>query len=229
MRTPAATGPPQLAAAAGPRLARRLGWLAAAALLIAASLSMLLGVTVRAAGGRRVACGSGWDVVSGRSGWQRWWAQDLADPAGDGSLARTTRCVDAVNARLVLAAVLALAALALLAAVEVYTWRHRHIRIARRSGTGRLWLAGTVMSITGGLLLLGGLAALGVLLADPDSLLFEYVDRPTAALLGGLLLMPALLLVALGGLARSSAQAWDDGQNRNAGRGHRNERSDGAR
>lgn len=61
----------------------------------------------------------------------------------------------------------------------------------------RLRLLGTAVTVLGGLLTAGGLVGIAVLLADPNSPLFLYVSRPLA-FVGLLLLLPAVLLIALG-------------------------------
>jgi SagB-type dehydrogenase family enzyme len=68
-------------------------------LLAVSALVLLLQVSVAAPRTPPRACGSAWDVVAGRAGWPQWWAADLSDPGG-GALARTLRCPDAVNARI---------------------------------------------------------------------------------------------------------------------------------
>ncbi|MDH3708142.1 MAG: hypothetical protein OES57_18910, partial [Acidimicrobiia bacterium] len=53
-------------------------------LLFGGSAGLLLQVDVmhEAAGGDR-ACGSAFDVIADRSGWQAWWASDLDEPDAD--------------------------------------------------------------------------------------------------------------------------------------------------
>lgn len=183
-------------------------WSAGAVLLILAGLVLLLQVSVHAAGGPPRACGSGWDVVSGRAGWPRWWSADLSDPAvaRGGQLVRTLHCPDAVNGRIATSAGLAFGAVAVMAAGEVVVLRRAHRTRADRPGpVRRLRLLGTAAAIAGSLLTVGGLAGIAILVADPGSPLFLYVSRPLAALAGLLLLLPAILLTVLGCAVRLMA------------------------
>jgi len=50
----------------------------------------------------------------------------------------------------------------------------------------------------GALLTVGGAVALVVLVADPSSTLFIYVDRLVVSLVGLIVLVPALALIAIG-------------------------------
>lgn len=177
----------------------RLRWagrtVGAALLVIAAGV---LVVTVDAhAGGRSASCGSGWDVVAGRSGWRQWWAQDLADPVSGAPLLRTNGCVGAVNARIVVSTVLAVGAVAAFAVTAMLTARRRPSS-ARSGPARRLQVLGTVVTVLGGVLTIGGLTGIALLTADPDATLFLYVSRPAVALLGLVLLLPAVLLIVLG-------------------------------
>jgi hypothetical protein len=54
------------------------------------------------------------------------------------------------------------------------------------------------VTILGGLLTAGGVAAIALLVANPDAPLFLYVSRPVVVLAGLLLILPAILLIALG-------------------------------
>lgn len=168
-----------------------------AALLVVAAGVLLVTVNVHA-GGRPASCGSGWDVVSGRSGWRQWWAQDLADPIAGAPRLRTNDCVDAVNAHIVVSTVLGVAALAALAVAAVLGPRGWPPRAVRSRPIQRLHRLGTVTTVLGAVLTLAGLTGIALLTADPDATLFLYVSRPTVVLLGLLLLLPAVLLVLLG-------------------------------
>ncbi|MGI9602158.1 MAG: hypothetical protein ACR2QE_09750 [Acidimicrobiales bacterium] len=146
------------------------------------------------------ACGSAFDVLADRSGWQVWWAADLDEPdeAVRAALPRTTRCPDAVNQYLIVSATMTLVGLCLSVAAAV---------VGRRpyssSGTpeGRsLRRAGAVTAVIGAVLTVGGLIGLVVLVADADSTLFLYTDRLVVALVGVIVLIPALALT-LGGYA----------------------------
>jgi len=118
-------------------------WSAGVVLLIVSGLVLLLQVSVRDAGTPR-ACGSGWDVVSGRAGWPQWQAADLSDPAGirSGQLVRTLRCPGAANARIIASGGLALGAVALVAAGEFAALRRASGSAPPglvRPGSSRCW------------------------------------------------------------------------------------------
>lgn len=171
------------------------------ALLVIAAGVLVVTVDVHA-GGRSASCGSGWDVVAGRAGWRQWWAQDLADPIAGARLLRTNDCAGAVNAHIVLSAVLAAIAVAVFAFAAAIGPR----RLPATGFARRLHLLGTVVTLVGGALTLAGLAGIALLTSDPDATLFLYVSRPTVVLLGLLLLLPAVLLVVLGQGARMLAE-----------------------
>ena len=167
-------------------------------LLVVSALVLLLQVSVAAPRTPPRACGSAWDVVAGRAGWPQWWAADLSDPGG-GALARTLRCPDAVNARIVTSGGLALGAVALVSAGELAALRRaRRVRPARAGLTRRLRLLGTAVTVLGSLLTAAGLAGIALLVADPGAPLFLYVSRGVVVLAGLLLLLPAILLIVLG-------------------------------
>lgn len=175
-------------------------WSAGGVLLVLAGLVLLLQVSVHVAGTPSRACGSGWDVVAGRTGWPQWWAADLSDPAqGGGQLVRTLRCPGAVNARIVTSGGLALGAVALVSAGELMARRSARRVIPTWPGPARrLRLLGTAVTILGVLLTAGGLAGIVLLVADPRAPLFLYVSRPVVVLAGLLLILPAILLIVLG-------------------------------
>ncbi len=176
-------------------------WSAGVLLLIIAGVVLLLQVSVRDAGVPPRACGSAWDVVTAGGGWQRWWAADLSDPAQarGGQLVRTLRCPGAVNGRIIAAGCLAIGAVTVVAAGEVAVLRHaRQSRSAMPAAVSRLRLLASIVTVLGVLLTAGGLAGLAILMASPGLPLFLYVSRPVVALIGLLLLLPAILLIALG-------------------------------
>lgn len=182
---------------------RWVHWGAGMILLVLAGVALLLQVSVHGAGTPPRACGSAWDVVTGRAGWPQWWAADLSGPAAANgtALVRTLQCPDALNGRIAASAGLGAAAVTVVAVGEVATLRRaRRVRSGpvRPGPVRRLKLFGTAVTVLGGLLTAGGLAGIAVLVADPGSPLFLYVSRPLAALVGLLLLLPAILLIALG-------------------------------
>lgn len=189
---------------------RTIARAAGALLLAGAAVAFTLTVRVHAAAppGRPAAaasCGSAWDLVAGRSGWQRWWVLDQADPVAGAPRLRTDRCVDAVNAQLARSALLAAAAVAAFAVAALAGTRARP-RARAGSPVRRLRAFGTTLSVLGWLLSVAGVVGLALLVADADAPLFLYVSRSVVMLLGMLLLLPAVLLVALGRGARLLAE-----------------------
>jgi hypothetical protein len=184
-----------------------------AALLLAAAVVLVLQVQVSAgpSGGSR-ACGSAWDVVAGRVGWEQWWAEDLGRPAPAAapSLVRTLECPSAVNLRMVVAGGLAVAGVAAVAVGEVIgRGRGLRGRAAEDDPARRLRRLGTAVVAVGAVVTAGGLAGLALVLADPDAALFLYVDRPVAALVGGVLLTLPVGLVVAGWGAVLAARALE--------------------
>lgn len=175
-------------------------WGAGVVLLVLSSLVLTLQVSARADGTQSVSCGSAWDTVAGRTGWQQWWAADLAGAAdGHARLVRTVRCPGAVNARIAASSGLALAAVAVVMTGEVVARRSaRWTRRAWPARAKRLRLLATAVMTAGGLLTAGGLAGLALLVADPRATIFLYVSRPVVLLAGLLLILPAILLIAMG-------------------------------
>lgn len=163
-------------------------------LLFAAAVTLTTTTQVSTRPGTSVSCGSAWDEIAGRTGWQQWWAQDLASPRSN-SLERTLECPDAVNGRIALGGALA-AAGALALVVGALVGRPRSHRLP--TDARRLRTFGIAVQALGGLLTLAGLLGLALLTADPRDPLFHYVSRTSVVLLGLLLLLPAMLLVVLG-------------------------------
>ncbi|NNE74706.1 MAG: hypothetical protein HKN26_13650 [Acidimicrobiales bacterium] len=142
------------------------------------------------------ACGSALDTMVDRSGWELWWSQDLAEPSPSvrAALVRTHLCPDAVNRMIGIAAGLTVAAAALalmgrasrrpdrVAEGTVDTLQSRLTRLGRTSASAALAL------------LLAGVIAVIVLVADADSTLFLYTDRLVVAVIGLLILVPILAL-----------------------------------
>ncbi len=156
-------------------------------------------------------CGSAWDVVAGRTGWSQWWSADLTDHAdgADGAPVRTVRCPAAVNRRVVASGSLAVAAIAVVAAGEALGRRRPRQQRPQRPPemlvTRRVRRLGTGLTALGSTLTVAGLSGLGLLVADPRSSLFLYVSRTAVALAGLLLVLPAVLLIALGRTAAVAA------------------------
>lgn len=173
-------------------LARAIG---AAALVVAAGV-LAVTVQVHAAGGSR-SCGSAWDVIAGRSGWQQWWALDQADAPSAAPWLRTEKCPGAVNAHVVEAAALGVGAVAALSAAAFIGSRSRKAT-PTAAPARRLRMLGRSMTVLGVLLSVGGLVGIALLVANPDAPLFLYVNRQTVVLLGLVLLLPAVLLIVLG-------------------------------
>ena len=189
-------------------VARTLG----AGLLVAAITTAVLQVYVSGADGTSRSCGSSFDVIAGRSDWQTWRTQDLADAQGlatatPAGLVRTARCPSAVNDRTALAGGLAIGSAMLLSA-GAYPRRRGGIRAWH--GVNRLQWLGNFAVVVGALLTTGGLVGLLIVLANPRSTLFLYVSRPAALLIGLAVLQPALALL-IAGLAISAVARSKDG------------------
>lgn len=149
-------------------------------------------------------CGSGFDTVVDRTGWEAWWARDLdeADSGVRSALVRTELCPGAVDRRIALSGALASAGVLLLLGAG---WSRRGARARLplspvRGGARRIVALGRFVSWAGIGLTLAGLAAIVVLVADADSTLFLYTDRLVVGVVGLLVLMPTLALAALGRL-----------------------------
>ena len=169
---------------------------------------VLLGtlVTVSTPRGQQAVCGSAWDSLTGRVGWERWWAQDRVAPLAGSPLARTLQCPGAVNDRIAVAATLAFVGLAaLIVGGALAARRTHHVDASAR----RLRTFGISVQVLGGLLTVAGVCGLALLTADPNATLFLYVSRLTVVLLGLLLLLPAVLLIVLGSSLRLLAERLD--------------------
>jgi hypothetical protein len=144
-------------------------------------------------------CGSVFDAVADRSGWEIWWAQDLdePDPEVRSALVRTSGCPDAINGRLASATVLGgVAALAVLGVVVLRADRRRSR--ARADVAERLVRLGRITSLAGATLTLAGVVAVVLLVADADSTLFLYTDRLVVGVVGLIVLVPTASLVVIG-------------------------------
>lgn len=182
-------------------------------LLAAAALALTAQVQVGAGRSGIRSCGSAWDVVAGRVGWPQWWSADLEDRGATGSLVRTLDCPGALNRQVVASGALAVGAVAVLSAGEVVGRRRRFGHRRPAGGVpGRLKAFGVAMAVLGGLLTAGGLVGIALLVADPSSTLFLYATRPVVVLAGLLLLLPAILLGALGGAAVLMADHLREGE-----------------
>ena len=145
-------------------------------------------------------CGSVFDSVTDRSGWETWWARDLdeTDVAVRSALVRTTGCPDAINLRLAVGATLAGIA-AILALVLLAVTNRQGRPPAAGSGEGdRLLRLGRATSYVGAALTMVGLLALVVLVADADSTLFLYTDRLVVGIVGLIVLVPTVALFVIG-------------------------------
>ncbi len=178
-------------------------------MLVGAAVALLLSTRTSVDGSPAAACGSGWDVIAGRSGWRQWLAADLADPRSPTRLVRTESCPATVNTHIVIALSLAGVALILIATGEYLA---RQLPGSQGPGANRRQLRrfGAVTAGLGSVLTVLGLAGLLVLLANPDSPLFLYASRPVVLFCGLLLLLPALVLVALGRATKMLADHLDE-------------------
>ena len=144
-------------------------------------------------------CGSVFDAVADRSGWEIWWARDLdePDPEVRSALVRTSGCPDAINGRLALAALFGGgAALAVLGAVALRGGRGRSR--ASDDVADRLVRLGRITSFVGAILTLAGIVGVVLLVADADSTLFLYTDRLVVGVVGLIVLVPTASLVVIG-------------------------------
>ena len=176
--------------------------------LLAAGVVLLLQVRVDA-GGTAASCGAPFDVISGRADWQTWYAADLSDPRLGGqapALIRTELCPSAVNRRTALSG--GLGAIALVAGAATLTLVAHDRPRTRRTDLGTLgaWVTGVGMALTA-----AGLAAMIVLLANPSATLYLYVDRWVVAVVGLIVLVPAIALAA-GGRALMLVARTSDGR-----------------
>jgi hypothetical protein len=193
---------------------RWISWGAGVVLVVAACVVLLQQVTVRD-GATKVACGSGFDVAAGRTDWRDWWALDLAAlaPGETPSFARSRACPDALNRRLFLVGALVVLDVAAVAGFEASRARRRAaMRPPAKPTADRVHRLGLIVTVAGALLATAGAAALVLLVADPRSTLFLYVDRPVAVLLGLLLLQPAIAMILVGrALILAAAMPSTDG------------------
>ena len=182
-------------------------------LLAASSLGVLaMQVEVSDADvGATRACGSALDGLVDRSGWETWWASDLDEPDDRirSALVRTTKCPDAVNARIAGASIAGAASM-LLALVVV--GRHRSRRrdaSAPERPRERLDRLGRATTLVGAVLTVAGVLAVVLLVADADSTLFLYTDRFVVAVVGLIVLVPTVALIAIGRVVTVLAEATD--------------------
>ena len=146
-------------------------------------------------------CGSAFDSVTDRSGWEQWWARDLDEtpPSTGTNLLRTRTCPTAVNRRI--AASVSLAGIG--AALLVLSGR-RGPETQVDSGSGQADVAGKLArlgrrtSVAGAALTVAGSAAIVVLVADSESTLFLYTDRLVVGVVGLIVLMPTMALFVIG-------------------------------
>jgi hypothetical protein len=176
--------------------------LAASAVVLATTAGDVLAAqveTTHPAGEVTRSCGSAFDALADRSGWEIWWARDLdePDPEVRAALVRTSGCPDAVNGRLALAAVLGgAAALAVIGALVLRgdrRWSHPSDDVSER-----LVRLGRITSAVGAIITLAGVVAVVLLVADADSTLFLYTDRLVVGIVGLIVLVPTASLVVIG-------------------------------
>lgn len=196
-----------LAGFKGVQMAMNVGrrrWVTALAALLTfvgliVALLAQIEVTHSAAGVTRT-CGSAFDSVVDRSGWELWWARDLDEPDDSvrSALVRTDLCPTAVNRRTAMAAVFG--SLALVLAILT---RPLASSAERQSGTSpaaaaRLVRLGNATSWVGGSLTVAGMLAIIALVADADSTMFLYTDRFVVGIVGLIVLMPTIALFVIG-------------------------------
>lgn len=189
-----------------PATAERTDWvvfatgIAAALAVVLAGAVLLVQIEVTDADVAATrSCGSVFDSVVDRSGWEQWWADDLDEPDDVRSaLVRTTRCPEAVNRRVAIATVLGVAAVVSGAVMIARRKSNRSADTAASPIGGRLVRIGRLTSALGGTLTVLGIIAVVVLVADADSTLFLYTDRLVVAVVGLIVLIPTITLFVLG-------------------------------
>ena len=182
---------------------RRRVWAPAlvAALALAGSAAILLlqvTVTNDVEAATRT-CGSAFDAITDRSGWEVWWARDLDEPNQSvrTALIRTDMCPAAINLRILLAAMAAI--VGILSATLAWI-RATGGRLGRphRQSAGEIARLGRATSWAGALLSIAGVVAIVVLVADADSTLFLHVDRLVVLVVGLIVLIPTFALFVIG-------------------------------
>ncbi len=174
--------------------------------LAIAGTVLLLQVRVHRSG-LGASCGAPFDVITGRADWQTWYADDLTDPrlTVTTPLVRTEACPAAVNHRTALAGALgAVGITAGVAAIVIARARHT------RSRPTQLRTLGTWVTAIGVALTTAGLVGLVVLLANPHAAVFLYVRRWVVAIIGVIVLIPAIALAAGGRALMLFAETRDE-------------------
>lgn len=148
-------------------------------------------------------CGSAFDTIVDRTGWESWWASDLDEPDSTvrSALVRTEHCPGAVNARIAVAAGLGGLALVLGTLARRPTGEDRagaRVHGEDRTPATRLARLGTVTTWIAGVLTAAGIVAVVVLVADADSTLFLYTDRIVVGVVGLIVLIPTIALFVIG-------------------------------
>jgi hypothetical protein len=145
-------------------------------------------------------CGSAFDSVVDRSGWELWWAADLDEPDDlvRSALVRTDLCPSAINWRIGIAAALGGMSVLLAVFVSLRGRSERRRGPAETNVADRIVRLGRATSAVGAALTIGGLVAIVVLVADADTTLFLYTDRIVVVVGGLIVLMPAMALFAIG-------------------------------
>ena len=199
METDSTTSPDPVTADRTDWVVFATGIAAALALFLAGAVLLAQIEVTDADVGATRSCGSVFDSVVDRSGWEQWWVHDLDEPDEVRSaLVRTTRCPDAVNQRIAIAALLGVIAVVLGAVVMA---RSRSGRSADTTGSPlgrRLARIGRLTAALGGALTVLGIIAVVVLVADADSTLFLYTDRLVVAVVGLIVLIPTIALFVIG-------------------------------
>ena len=194
------TTSPDPVTAAGTDWIRLLAAIAAALMivLLAAVMLVQIEVTDTSVAATR-SCGSVFDSVVDRSGWEQWWASDLDEPDEVRSaLLRTSRCPAAVNQRVAIATVLGIAAVVSGALARARRTADRSAHTAASTIGHRLSRIGRLTVALGGTLTTLGIIAIVILVADADSTLFLYTDRLVVAVVGLIVLIPTITLFVLG-------------------------------
>ena len=199
METDSTISPDPVAADRTDRIVFAAGIAAALAVVLAGAVLLVQIEVTDADVAATRSCGSVFDSAVDRSGWEQWWAHDL-DESDEvrSALVRTTRCPEAVNQRVAIAALLGVIAVVLGAVAMA---RRRSGRSAETAGSPvgrRLVQIGRLTAAVGGALTALGIIAIVVLVADADSTLFLYTDRLVVAVVGLIVLVPTIALFVVG-------------------------------
>jgi len=145
-------------------------------------------------------CGSAFDAIVDRSGWEIWWARDLDEPDESvrAALIRTDLCPAAINQRIALASVLGVLGVVSAMFARLRMTGGRPTSRAGHLSADQIVRLGRATTWIGAALSIAGVVAIVVLVADADSTLFLYVDRLVVGVVGLIVLIPTIALFVIG-------------------------------